>query len=115
MMKKSQPLQNRMNELRAKEQTLLTSDKADMAAINSNIDSITKISNQLMKVEALHQVQTRALLTDEQQIVFDRQNKHRSGMRPERGQNRQNKHVNKREKRNGMAGMGSRTEGPPVK
>jgi Spy/CpxP family protein refolding chaperone len=69
--KEIQPLRNRLGELKAKQRTLTTSDKPDMGAINTNIDEITKTTNQLMKSRAAHHQQVRALLTDEQKVWFD--------------------------------------------
>ena len=62
---------NQMGELKAKEQTLTTADKADMKAINANIDEITKVKNQMMKAKAQHQQDVRALLNPEQKLWFD--------------------------------------------
>jgi Spy/CpxP family protein refolding chaperone len=60
-----------MEELRAKEHTLATSEKPDMKAINANIDEMTKVQNQLMKAMASHRQDIRSLLTEEQKIRFD--------------------------------------------
>lgn len=64
-------LKNLMVELRAKQRTLETNDKVDMKAINSNIDEITKLQNQMMKKGAEHRQQIRSILTDEQRLWFD--------------------------------------------
>jgi Spy/CpxP family protein refolding chaperone len=69
--KETLPLKNQLNELKAKQQTLATADKADMKAINANIDEITKVQNQLMKAKSANLQQIRALLTDEQKMIFD--------------------------------------------
>jgi Spy/CpxP family protein refolding chaperone len=66
-----QPLHNQMEELKAKQHTLTTSEKPDLKAINSNIDEITKVQNQLMKAMAAHHQEIRSLLTEEQRIQFD--------------------------------------------
>ncbi|MDP4207316.1 MAG: Spy/CpxP family protein refolding chaperone [Bacteroidota bacterium] len=64
-------LKNQLGELKAKQRTLTTADKPDLNAINANIDDITKVLNKVMKAEAAAKQQVRALLTDEQKIVFD--------------------------------------------
>lgn len=69
--KEIQPFRNHLGELKAKERTLTSAEKADMNAINSNIDEITKTQNQMMKLRARHHQQVRELLTEEQRIYFD--------------------------------------------
>jgi Spy/CpxP family protein refolding chaperone len=69
--KETQPLHNQMGELRAKQRTLSTAEKADMKLINANIDEISKVQNLLMKSGAQLNQLIRALLTDEQRISFD--------------------------------------------
>lgn len=76
--KQMQALHNKMGELKARHLTLETAEKADMKAINANIDEITKVQNQLMKAKAEHQQQIRNLLTDEQKLWFDQKgNRHK--------------------------------------
>lgn len=62
---------NQMNELRAKKQTLMTSDNSDSKEINGVIDQMTDIHNKMMKTSAKHHQDVRSLLTDEQKIIFD--------------------------------------------
>lgn len=69
------PLQNHVEELEAKQQTLTTMEKPDLAAINANIDEITKTQNQIMKLHAHYHQDIRALLNDEQRMFFDMQTK----------------------------------------
>lgn len=69
--KETQPLRNQLGELKAKQRTLTTADKADMKAINANIDEITKIQNQLMKKSVAMQQQFRSLLNEEQKMWYD--------------------------------------------
>ena len=69
--KEMQPLRNQLGELKAKQRTLTTMDKPDIKAIDANIDEISKVTNQLMKIRAAHHQQVRVLLTDEQKIWFD--------------------------------------------
>ena len=65
------PLQNRVNELKARQKTLMTSDQPDMKAINANIDEMSKIQTQIAKGNAEHIQKIRAMLTDEQKMAFD--------------------------------------------
>ena len=62
---------NKLNELIAKEQTLTSADKADMKAINANIDEITSVKNKMMKQQAEHHQNVRSLLTEDQRVIFD--------------------------------------------
>jgi len=80
-MKEIQPLRNQLGELRAKGKTLTTCEKSDMKAINANIDDITKLQNQIMKIREANHQQIRVLLTDEQRIFFDMK-KHDRRMSP---------------------------------
>lgn len=89
LLKKVNDLQNQLNELRAKKHTLMTTDKADLNAINSIIDQMTSIQNKLMKERAKHHQDVRSLLTEEQKVIFDsrpgRGNRGNHGMRGGRG------------------------------
>lgn len=69
---------NQMNELRAKRQTLITSDNSDMKEINAIIDQMTGVHNKMLKTSAKHRQDVRSQLTDEQKVYFD--------SRPMRGQ-----------------------------
>ncbi len=74
--KEIQPLRNHLDELKAKEHTLITLEKPDISTINSNIDEITKTQNQMMKLRARHHQQVSELLTDEQRVYFDMKFEH---------------------------------------
>jgi Spy/CpxP family protein refolding chaperone len=76
--KEIKALKNQMGELKAKQKTLTTADKPDMNAINANIDEISKVQNKLMKIKASSYQQIRALLTDEQKMIFDSKMNHRN-------------------------------------
>lgn len=83
------PLRNEMQEKRARLNTLKSSDKQDLAAINKVIDEITALKANLMKKQAAHQAEVSALLTDEQRVHFNaRQDAHRG----ERGQGKRMRH-----------------------
>lgn len=50
---------------------LMRGDRADMGAINSNIDERTAIRNQMEKKQAAHLQSIRSLLTEDQRVWFD--------------------------------------------
>jgi Spy/CpxP family protein refolding chaperone len=70
-LKKRTDYRNQMNELRAKKQTLMTTDKADLNAINGIVDQMTGLQNKMMKEKAKHNQDIRSLLTDSQKVYFD--------------------------------------------
>lgn len=88
-LKEMKPFRNQMNELRARKQTLMTTDNASLKEINSVIDQMTEVKNKMMKATAKHRQEIRNLLTDEQRIFFDsrpmRGTRHGKGMRHGRG------------------------------
>ncbi len=69
--KQLKPLKNELRELSARQQTLTTADKADLKAINENIDKIAGVKAEMAKIMAKQHQQIRAQLTDEQLIQFD--------------------------------------------
>jgi len=91
-LKKRTEFRNQMNELRAKKQTLMASDKSDLNAINGIVDQMTSLQNKMMKERAKNHQDIRNLLTDSQKVYFDsrpmrgRGNKSDRGMRDDRGQ-----------------------------
>jgi len=70
-MKKRTEFRNQMNELRAKKQTLMTTDKSDLNAINGIIDQMTALQNKMMKERVKNHQEIRNLLTDTQKVYFD--------------------------------------------
>ena len=70
-LKEMNTFRNQMNELRAKKQTLQTTDNVDLKEINSVIDKMTEVHNQMMKTSAQHRQEVRSQLTDEQKVYFD--------------------------------------------
>lgn len=75
---------NAVNEKRAKLQTLKSADNFDQKAINNLIDDMTEMKAEHMKESIAHQREVRALLTEEQQMIFDLQKqkgKHKKGAR----------------------------------
>lgn len=65
------PLKNELNELNARQQTLSTADKADLNAINKNIDKMSEIKADIQKIMAKQQQDVRAMLSKEQLLKFD--------------------------------------------
>ena len=65
-LKEMNAFRNQVNELRAKKQTVMTSDNPDMKEINSIIDQMSEVHNKMMKASAKHQQSVRGLLTEEQ-------------------------------------------------
>ena len=69
--KDAQALHNQLGELKARQRSLTTMDNPNKQDIEANIDDITKVMNQLMKLQVNHKLQVRALLTPEQRIAYD--------------------------------------------
>jgi len=86
-LKEMKTYRNQMNELRARKQTLQTSDNVDLKEINAVIDKMTTVHNQMMKQSAKHRQELRSLLTDEQKVYFDSRpgRGHRNGRGDRRG------------------------------
>lgn len=72
-MKDMMGLKNKLAENQTHFRTLMTAEKADMDAINSNIDKGMAIKGELMKKEAAHRQDIRKLLNEEQRLAFDSQ------------------------------------------
>ena len=79
--KEIKPLRNKLNELEARQKTLSTADKADMKAINNNIEEIGKVKTEIAKIQAKHKQDVRSLLTEEQLLSFDSTRENRFGTR----------------------------------
>ena len=72
-MKATQPLKNQLMEKKAHLNTLSSADKADMKAINKQIDEISVIQASIQKQRAASKQEVRSLLTDDQRVIFDAQ------------------------------------------
>ena len=84
--KQLQPVRNELGEAQARQKTLTTTEKPDLNAINKNIEKIGALKVEMAKIQAKHQMEMRAQLTDEQRLKFDRfysEMKHKKGMRSE--------------------------------
>ena len=69
--KEIQPLRNELNELRAKQRTLTTAEKADMKAIENNIEKMADVQAEIQKISAKQHQEIRSMLSEEQRIKFD--------------------------------------------
>ncbi|MBN2636376.1 MAG: Spy/CpxP family protein refolding chaperone [Prolixibacteraceae bacterium] len=92
--KEIKPLRNQLNELEARQKTLTTADKADMKAINNNIEEMGKVKTEIAKIQAKQQQDIRSLLTEEQLLRFDNSGERSFGnrsSRPEIGRSAMNR------------------------
>ena len=65
------PIRNEIGEAEARQKTLTTAEKPDLAAINKNIEKIGEIKTEVAKLQAKHHLEMRAQLNDEQRLKFD--------------------------------------------
>jgi Spy/CpxP family protein refolding chaperone len=70
-MKDVTPLKKQIDEKKARINTLMVADKADMAAINLVIDEMGNIKAQMLKKKAQFHQDIRAILTNDQKVLFD--------------------------------------------
>lgn len=101
---KNLPLRNDLRVMRATMQGLRTGDKQSLKDISNLIDDMSGVQAQIRKNAAEHRLAVRALLTDDQKIMFDA----RQGKMMNKG-NKGNR-GNKRNCGNSMRG-GNRTAG----
>jgi protein CpxP len=93
--KKIKPLKNELRELMAHQQTLTTADKADLKAINKNIEKMSDAKTEMAKIMAAQHQQVRSLLSEEQLMKFD-------SMKAKKGNKRGPKFGNSNGKRSGQ-------------
>lgn len=86
--KEIQPLRNQLNELQARQKTLSTAEKADMNAINNNIDKMSDVRADIQKLMAKQHQEIRSLLNDEQKLKFDSMKGHMRDRNKESFRNR---------------------------
>lgn len=70
-MKKMKPLQDQLRELSAKQRTLTTAEKPDIAAIDKNIEKMGQVKTEMAKIKEHSNQEFRALLTEEQKMMMD--------------------------------------------
>lgn len=73
------PLKNELGEKKARLKTLSTADKVNMSEINGVIDDITSLKGRMMKIKMKKHQDVRALLTDEQRVMYDTHKMNRKG------------------------------------
>ena len=71
MMKKTLPLRNSIQEKKARLHTLQTQEAVNLKKVNALIDEIAQIKSKMAKMRAANRQKIRALLNDEQRIIFD--------------------------------------------
>lgn len=96
-LKQMQPLQNLMQEKRARMRTLTTAEKFNQKEVDKLIDEITDLTSKQMKLRVAHQQECRSLLTEEQRVIFDSS--------PRRGQQK----MGNRSARSGRGAMHARS------
>jgi Spy/CpxP family protein refolding chaperone len=69
--KTMKPLRAQMAEFKARERTIMSVEDVDMKALNRVIDDQTSLMNKMKKLQAEHRIETRGLLTEEQQMILD--------------------------------------------
>lgn len=68
MHKQMQPLKNELGELEAHQKTLMSAEKAELGAINKNIEKIGAIKVEMAKLMVKNRLEMRAQLTEEQRL-----------------------------------------------
>jgi Spy/CpxP family protein refolding chaperone len=68
---KIKPLRNKMAELKAKENTLMSEEEVDLKAVNKVIDEQTDLINKMRKLQAEQKVKIKSTLTEEQIMKFE--------------------------------------------
>lgn len=62
------PLRNEMNEIRARQRTLMSEEEVDLNAVNKNIDKQSALQAKMKKEAASHRVAMKDVLSDEQEF-----------------------------------------------
>lgn len=79
--KATKDLKNELNELRAKQRTLMSAEKPDLKAINANIDKASDLKNQLRKEQVAMKLDMNSVLTDDQKVMMANRPMRNKGMR----------------------------------
>ncbi len=79
--KKIQPIENEINEKRARLNTMLDQEQVDRKAVEKMIGNIGELRTELAVVKEFHRLDVRAILTEEQKMFMskmkDRKQKHK--------------------------------------
>ena len=65
------PLENQLREKKARLRTLSSGDEYDVSALNSVVDEMAELQASIKKIHIAKKGEIRALLNDEQKIMFD--------------------------------------------
>ena len=80
VLKESKPLQDKLRELKAHHQTLVTADEPNMNEIYASIDKMSEVKSELAKIKAKSRVEMASHLTDEQKILMAQHRGMKEGM-----------------------------------
>jgi len=69
--KETLPLNNELGEKKARLRTLSSADEYDVAALNNVVDEMSELNASIQKVNLAKKEEIRALLNDDQKILFD--------------------------------------------
>lgn len=75
--KEVKPLRDELRELNAHHQTLVTADDPNINTIYGSIEKIGQVKIKLAKIQANFHQKVRALLTEEQRVLFDQRHRER--------------------------------------
>ena len=78
-MKESKPLKDKLRELQAQHQTLVTAEKPDLNKIYASIDKMSTLKTELAKIKAKSRVEMASHLTEEQKLKMANFHKHKKG------------------------------------
>lgn len=74
------PLKNKLNELKAKQRTLMTVDNVNRTAVVNVVQEICSVMKEIYIIRTNRTIDLRNLLTDEQKMIFDnRKGNHKHG------------------------------------
>jgi len=74
--KTMKPLKNSMQELKARERTLMSEESVDMKSVNRVIDEQTDLMNKMRKIQVTHKVGVKEILTDEQEMRLEQRTRY---------------------------------------
>lgn len=70
-LKKIQPIQNELDEIRVKQRNLMSAGQPDMKALMANADKVSDLRNQMMKEKVTHRLEVRKVLNEDQRVLWD--------------------------------------------
>ncbi|MTI40069.1 Spy/CpxP family protein refolding chaperone [Fulvivirga lutimaris] len=74
-------VENELQEKKARLNTLSSAEKVDKKTIEKTVKEIGELKTKLMLAREFHKQDVRAILTEEQRVVFDRMGNHKKGKR----------------------------------